>query len=247
MMAIASPRPLLVSFATGLGRKLVAIAVASLLAGLAPAKIASLGIIVHAERAHIGEAAASAGSTIFAGDRLSTEAGGVLGITIPAVTLRLGEQSSLVLGYAPTPEGNILAELASGALVFSAAPTSNVVVAANEALARPAAHAPTVAQIRVVNRKELRIYAQRGALEFSYHGQTETIAEGKIYRVVLDPSEAEVAALGSAPASKPPAKHHPVFILVAIVAAVAVGIAIPLMMQNVESPDNPGLSPPKKP
>jgi hypothetical protein len=153
----------------------------------------------------------------------------------------------VVLGYASAPEGNILAELASGALVFSAAPSSNIVVAANEALARPATHAATVAQIRVVNRKELRIYAQRSALEFSYHGQTEMIPEGKIYRVVLDPSEAEVAALGSDPTSKPPAKHHPVFILVVIAAAVAVGIAIPLMMQPVESPDNPGLSPPNKP
>jgi hypothetical protein len=72
--AMASRRALLVSSANGLGRKLVAIAVASLLAGPAPAKIASLGIIMHAERAHVGEAAASAGGTIFAGDRLSTDA-----------------------------------------------------------------------------------------------------------------------------------------------------------------------------
>jgi hypothetical protein len=76
---------------TAFYRKFVAMAVASLLAGASSAKIASLGLIMHAERAHVGEAAASAGSTIFEGDRLSTEPDGLLRIAIPALTLQLGE------------------------------------------------------------------------------------------------------------------------------------------------------------
>ena len=232
---------------TTLHRKVVAVAVASLLAGASPAKIAPLGVVMHAERAHVGGAEASVGCTIFEGDRLSTEAEGTLRITIPALTLQLGGQSSLVLGHATSPEGNTLAELASGVLVFSAGPTGSIVVAANEALVRSAANAATVAQIRVVNRKELRIYAQRGALEFSYHGESQTIPEGKTYRVLLDPPEKEVAALGSDPATKPQGMHHTTFILVAIAVAVAVGIAVPVIMHNSESPDRPGLSPPKKP
>jgi hypothetical protein len=150
-----------------------------------------------------------------------------LRITIPALTLQLGGQSSLVLGHAAGPEGNILAELASGALVFSAASIGSVLVTANEALIRPAANFATVAHVRVVNRKELRIYAQRGALEFSYHGRSETIPEGKIYRVVLDPSETDVAALESDPVAKRLATHHPMFILVGIAVAAGIAIAIP--------------------
>jgi hypothetical protein len=119
-------------------------------------------------------------------------------------------------------------------------------VTAKEAVVRSAANAATVAQVRVVNRKELRIYAQRGALEFSYHGESQTIPEGN-YRVVLDPSEREVAELGSDPTTKPPAKHRPTFILVAIVVAVAVGIAIPVISHPFESPDRPGTSPPPPP
>ena len=41
----------------------------------------------------------------------------------------------------------------------------------------------------VTGPKELRIYAQRGPLQFSYRGETETIAEGAAYRVILDPPE----------------------------------------------------------
>lgn len=227
-------------------RKFVAMAVASLLAGASPAKIASLGLIMHAERAHVGEAAASAGSTIFEGDRLSTEPDGLLRIAIPALTLQLGGQSALVLGRAVDPEG-IVAELASGTLLFSATSTGSIVIAANDALVRPAANVATVAHVRMVNPRELRIYAQRGTLEFSYRGESETIQEGKSYRVIIDPTETESAALGSDPATKPPAMHHPTFILVAIAAAVAgVASAIPMMMHSDESPDRPGPKPPKK-
>jgi hypothetical protein len=220
--------------------------VASLLIGAAPAKIASLGTVMHAERAHLGDAEASEGSTVFERERLSTDAGGSLRITIPALTLQLGGQSSVVLGRVPGPEGNLLAELSYGTLVFAAAPKGSVMVAAKEAVVRPAGNAATVAQVWAVNGKELRIYAQRGALEFSYHGESQTIPEGN-YRVVLDPSEREVAALGSDPTTKPSAKHHPTFILVAIAVAVAVGIAIPVIFHHFESPDRPGTSPPSPP
>jgi hypothetical protein len=235
-----------VSPATAFHRKLMAIAVASLLAEASPAKIAPLGMVMHAERAHVGGAEASAGCTIFEGDRLSTEPGGILRITIPALTLQLGGQSSVVLSHSAGSGGNTLAELASGSLVISAAARGNIVVAANEALVSPADSAATVAHVRVVNRKELRIFAQRGGLKFSYHGESQTIPEGN-YRVLLDPSEREVAALGADPTTKPSATHHPAFIFVVIAVAVAVGIAIPLIASHFESPDRPGTSPPPPP
>src|SRR6266481_5160160 len=123
---------------TNLRRKFVAILMVSFLVGPAPAKTASLGIVMHAERAHVGGAEASAGSTIFEGERLSTEAGGTLRISIPSLTLQLGGQSSAVLSHAACPEGNTLAELAYGTLLFSAAPKGSMMVTANEALVRAA-------------------------------------------------------------------------------------------------------------
>jgi hypothetical protein len=198
-------------------------------------------MVLHAERAHVGEAEVSAGCTIFAGDRVSTDAGGALRIAIPGLTLQLGAQSLVVISHAAGSDENIFAELVSGSLVFSAAPTGRIAVEANEAIVQPAANAATIAQVRVVNLKELRIFAQRGALEFSYHGESEAIPEGRAYRVFLDPSEKEIAvALGPGQAKKNPTKHHLRFLFVAI--AVAVAVAIPLLVRALESPDSPGPS-----
>lgn len=219
--------------------------------GPSPADTTPLGMTSHAERAHVGEAAASEGSTIYEGDRLSTEPGGVLRINSPALTLQLDGQSTLVLRRPASPEGEITAELASGTLVFFASRAGNIVVVADDAMIRPMQNIPAIAHIRVVNRRELRIYAKRGALEFSYHGQSDTISEGAAYRVLLDPSEAQARVMSeSDPAGKKPAKHHPTFVMLSIGIGTAAAVAIPVLMHMFESPDNPGRPPkggPKKP
>lgn len=112
-----------------------------------PANTIPLAMISHAERAHLGEAAASDGSTIYEGDRLSTEFGGVLRINSPALASQLDGQSTLVLRPPASPEGEITAELASGILVFSAARTGNMVVVADDAMIRPIQNVPAVAHI----------------------------------------------------------------------------------------------------
>jgi hypothetical protein len=198
-------------------------------------------MITHAERAHVGESAASEGSTIYQDDRLSTEPGGVLRISSSGLALQLEAQSALVLRHPANPDAGITAELASGTMVFSAARTGNIVVVADDALIRPATKGPAIAHIRVVNRRELRIYAQRGALDFFYHGERATIPEGAAYRVLLDPSEAE-ARMSTEPDQdkKSPAKkpHLGKFVFVAV--GIALGVGIPLLMHALESPDRPG-------
>src|SRR6266478_1863855 len=214
---------------TVLRRQSAVVAAASLLVvGPSPAKVVPLGMVTHAERAHVGEAAASVGSTIYDGDRLSTEAGGVLRISGPYLTLQLDAQSILTLRRPASKEGSAEADLACGTLVLSAARNGSVSVVADDALIRPAANAATLAHIRVVNPKELRIYAQRGALEFSYHGESEVVAEGAAYRVLLDPSEKEAVALESEPANQKPSMGHHKFLLMAI--GIAAGIAIPVVI-----------------
>lgn len=198
-------------------------------------------MITHAERAHVGESTASEGSTIYQDDRLSTEPGGVLRISSPGLTLQLEAQSTLVFRHPANPEAGISVELASGTIVFSAARTGNIVVVADDALIRPAIKLSAIAHIRVVNRRELRIYAQRGALDFSYHGESATISEGTAYRALLDPSEAE-ARMSTEPdqdKKSPARKPHPgKFVFIAV--AVALGVGIPVLMHALESPDRPG-------
>lgn len=198
-----------------------------------------LGTVTHAERAHVGEAAASDGSTIYQDDRLATEPGGLMRVNGTGLTLQLEGQATLVLRRSADPERGILADLASGTVVLSAARTCSIVVRADDALIRPATNVSAIAHIRIVNRKELRIYAKRGALDFSYHGASETIPEGSAYRVLLDPSESEARVLSdSDQAWKKTAMRHPTFVLVAI--GVALGVGIPLLLHALESPDRPG-------
>ena len=197
-----------------------------------------LGTIVEAERAHVGAAVASAGSTVFDGDRLSTEDGGFLRIAGPALAMQLDAHSLVFLRNPPNAEHLLTVELSSGTVVLAAAATGNLAIRANDALIRPAASQATVAHIRVVTRRELRIYAQRGTLEFSYHGQSRTMAEGGSYRILLDPSESEVASDSEAdPNNKKSGIGRPTFLLVAI--GIAAAIAIPVLLHNLESPDRP--------
>jgi hypothetical protein len=208
--------------------------------GPAPPDIRPLGVVTHAEHAHVGTAAVSEGSAIYEGDRLSTEVAGKLRIASPVLTLLLDAQSTLVVQRPGGLEGGVVAEVASGTLIFATASIGKIVVAADDALIRPAANVPTVARIHVVNRKELRVYAQRGALEFSYHGENETIAEGARCRVLLDPSEREAAlavASESEEDKKNLTKHHKFLILA--LSIIVPGVTIPLLIHDLESPDRP--------
>lgn len=186
----------------------------------------------------MGQAVASVGSTIYDGDRLSTDIGGALRINGAAITLQVAARSSVTLRRAPTPEANVQAELGSGTITFSTGQAGNIAVLADDASIRPASHVSTMAQIWVITQKELLVYALRGSLNFSYHGDSKMILEGTKFRVLLDPSEREVDA-----ASEPdngrgnPVKLPVKFILIPIIAAAAV--TIPMVVHALESPDKP--------
>jgi hypothetical protein len=214
-----------------------------LIAASSPANaIVPIGVVTHAERAQIGVAALSAGTSVYDGDRLSTDSEGMLRLTSPELTLQLEAQSALIVRSAATPDAAVAAELASGTMVFSVATAGKLVVSGDGASICAARNTPTVAHVRVANRKELRVYAQRGDLEFSYRGETEIIPEGAAYRIVLDPSEKEMGdSQRDQPQKKPGALHYVKFLLLAV--GVAAAIAIPILLNQSESPDKPGAFP----
>jgi hypothetical protein len=188
-------------------------------------------VITHADRAHIGAAAASTGATVYDGDRLSTDARGAMRLTIFDATLHLEPQTTLSVRHTNDPARSAVVELLAGILAFSAARSATVSILADNATIRPATDAPTLAYVRIVNQRELRISAQRGALRFSYGGETEIVAEGTAYRVLLDPAE------NPPDQPRPPARRRRAFIFIAIGAALL--IAVPITVHLLESEDNP--------
>ena len=51
------------------------------------------------------------------------------------------------------------------------------------------ANTATVGQVTVIGPQLLYVYARQGVRSFSYQDESEVIAEGKPYRVILDPSD----------------------------------------------------------
>jgi hypothetical protein len=221
----------------------LAIALSCPLVGIPlPGATPPLGIVTQSTKGHLSTADASAGATIYDGDRLSTDAGGTLRLRTGSSSMYLAAQTSLTLHRAAS---GALADLAGGSVVFSSAQTSAMEVHARDARIRATDNVPTVAQISVVGPKELRVTARRGALEVTYRDETERIPEGASYRVLLDPSPVELppAANGRGPGSwpaTPPQKAGKTGKgLLLIAAGTATAITVWVMHEAWESPDTP--------
>jgi hypothetical protein len=161
-----------------------------LLAGIpVPARSAAapnllpLGTVTQASRAHFNASGVTAGATIYDGDGLSTEPEGALQFRGSAVLLYLPGASGVTLHGLPN---GTQAQLQSGTVLFSTASAAGMELIADEAFIRPVADGPTVTQVTIIGPKELQINARRGGLQFSYRGETETLAGGSSYRILLD-------------------------------------------------------------
>jgi len=161
------------------------------------ARVSVVGVVSEAMRANLASANVSAGATVYDGDSLSTATDGLLRVRSGAAQFYLAGQSgvrmhSLVSGA--------LVQLTGGTMVFSAANSTAMDVQVAQAHIRPATNDPTVAQISIAGPKSMDVHARRGALIFSYNGESQLVAEGFTYRFVLDPTDEELAVSAAAKA-----------------------------------------------
>lgn len=191
----------------------------------------ALGGVLQASRARLNTGPVSAGATIYDGDRFSTEKGGVLLLRGEAVMLELAEESNAVMRRKANGAEGMETELTRGTLVLNTARASALEVIVREAHVQPASDARTVAQLSVTGPKELSIYARRGTLRLSYKWQTEMIAEGAAYRVILDPPD------DNPNKTKPAGQPTKAFALIVISAALVPLIIV--LHEVFESADRP--------
>ena len=151
------------------------------------------GTVVTAERAHVDDGVASVGTTVFSGDRLSTEDQGSVQIRADAARLLLLSARSATVNDS---EGTPSAKLLSGTATFSTGNAHAFTVYASKAAIRAQSDAPTIGQVRLLNAKEL--LSKRGPLSVTVDGEAQVIGDGKAYHVYLDPDMA--AAQGPAEA-----------------------------------------------
>jgi len=155
---------------------------------LCAAPASSLGIVVYADRAHIGEAQASVGATLFAGDRLTTDQSGGAQVRAGAARLLLSSASSATFSQDDVTPA---ATLTFGSATFSTANSNAFALHVASAVIRPSTNNPTVGQVTVLNSKELIVKSTRGSLSVAVEDDVREIPEGAAYRIVLDPGPAD--------------------------------------------------------
>jgi hypothetical protein len=194
-----------------------------------------LGVVVQAERAQLGSnVPASPGTTIFDGDHLTTSMDGVLRVRSGQALMYLGSESGVTLRR--TPEG-AQALLNHGLLIVSTSRAAAISITADGAMLRPTADVPTIAQVRILGPKELYVVAQRGALEFTYNGESDVIPEGASYRVVLDPPGNMPAAQPGPQRTRRSGKYNRAFLF--LIFGVTGIVTLWYIHEAWESPDKP--------
>lgn len=224
-------------------QRLLAMAMAYSLTGTpGNGKAEVLGIVVQAEHASLGLQGVAEGTSVYDGDRLSTDSGGSLRLRIADALVYLTDQSSVIVrNEAANGPGEFEAELLAGTAVLSVKAGATGAIVARTARIRPISDTRGVVQVRLIGPNELLVFARRGAALISYRGDSETIAEGKTYRVLLNPSDDNPAGTAS---TKPPTKRNKALLIVAIGAAGAAGAALLWRgleggPKGIESPDRP--------
>jgi hypothetical protein len=159
-----------------------------------PAAHSPVAILTSATHAHLNDAAAFPGLSVFEGERLSTESKGQMVLRAGRSVITLGGKSEIIL----IPLGERLhLDLGLGSLHFAGVENVAVEVHAEEAMIWPATSQVTQASIIIVTPKLLQITAERGNLNFSYHDEFQVLPEGQTFRIYLDsPAQPDDASLG---------------------------------------------------
>lgn len=144
---------------------------------------APLGILTEAYDAHLNEAAAFPGLSVFEGEDISTEPEGRLGVRVGRTTVALAGSSSATLHGI---DAGAHLDLNIGTVSFSSPENGIVEIHAEEAFLRPERNQPTQAEVTILAPGVLQIRARRGDLAFRYREEFQVLPEGATYRVYLD-------------------------------------------------------------
>jgi hypothetical protein len=201
----------------------------------------SLGTIVTADHARVGDSAAEVGTTIFNGDHLATDSQGTVQIRAGAARLLLQNASAAVVNDS---DGAPSAKLLLGTATFSTGNAKAFTLYASRAAIRAQSDAPTIAQVTYLSEKELLVVSKRGPLTITVDDETQLIPEGTTYRVILEPPPTMAQGPEGAGAGNgkgmggPPLRAGRSYFLIGAVAitGIVTGIAI---SEALESPSRP--------
>jgi hypothetical protein len=144
---------------------------------------APLGILTQAYDAHLNEAAAFPGLSVFEGEDLSTEPEGRLGVRVGRTMVLLAGSSTATLHGI---DSGAHVDLTAGTVSFSSPENGIVEIHAEDAFLRPEKNQLTQAEVTIFAPTVLQIRARRGDLAFRYREEYQVLPEGATYRIYLD-------------------------------------------------------------
>jgi hypothetical protein len=191
-----------------------------------------LAVIALADRAHVGSANASNGTTVYPGDSLDTAPGGELRLTVGAGQVYLLSDSAANI----TRNGGILrASIRRGTVGFSSLAAQQFEIDTPEGLLHAANGLPAYGQVTISGPKDIVVSAYTGTLALERGDQKLLINAGQSYYVSLVPDPESV---GQRKAGVVPAlNEHLVWRLIIIGGAALVGYF--LWRHFSESPTDP--------
>jgi hypothetical protein len=159
------------------------------------AQDAPIGVVQQADRARIKQGAVSAGSTVYGGEELSTDVGGVLAFSANGTGFRLLEGTRAFFYHAAN---GTLAELRAGTLAFHRdAGGSALTVVASDVRIVAKGDAALTGQVEIVSPCEIRVTSTVGSLDVTSGSETHTIGERESYSVTPAMSVIDVTSIVS--------------------------------------------------
>jgi hypothetical protein len=144
----------------------------------------ALGIVVKSSAAHIGNAAAADGATVYSGDYLSTEDKGAIQIRVSTLSLELQNNSAAHIYR--TPYGAIV-ELERGtALYTTPGGHENLVIVASDVRATPVLSLPDFGRVSIDDPCKVTVTSLRGQVDVQVGSESRLLEQGKAYRVAAE-------------------------------------------------------------
>ena len=141
----------------------------------------ALGLVAKSVSAHLGNAAASEGATVYSGDYLSTEDAGSLLVRVGPLSLELQASSAAHIYRAPY---GAIVELNHGTVIYTTpGGHENIVIVASDVRVTPVLALADLGRVSMDDPCNITVYSQRGQVNVQSGSESRLLEAGKAYRV----------------------------------------------------------------
>jgi hypothetical protein len=173
-----------------IGRALVVAALA--VSAASRAQDPALGVVQQAIRAQLKQNPVSDGASIYAGEELSTDTGGLLALSVSTAGFQLHESSRAFFYRSPKSPGPV-AELRNGGITYrKEAGTDNITIVASDVRVVSKGDGVATGQVVIVSPCEVRVTTVTGQVDVTSGKETRTVEENKSYSVIPETSVFDV-------------------------------------------------------